>query len=70
MAALDRFLLSLAPRPDPQASRAMALVDRVRADRTMRRVEELAAGEGVSARSLQRLFASYVGVSPKWVILR
>ncbi|WP_405562137.1 DUF6597 domain-containing transcriptional factor [Streptomyces sp. NBC_01180] len=70
VAALDRFLLSLAPRPDPQASRAMALVDRVRADRTMRRVEELAAGEGVSARSLQRLFASYVGVSPKWVILR
>ncbi|WP_405778188.1 DUF6597 domain-containing transcriptional factor [Streptomyces sp. NBC_00859] len=70
VAALDRFLLSLAPEPDPRATRAMALVDRVRTDRTLRRVEELAAGEGVSARSLQRLFASYVGVSPKWVILR
>ncbi|MFJ5294246.1 DUF6597 domain-containing transcriptional factor [Streptomyces sp. NPDC088348] len=70
VAALDRFLLSPAPEPDPQAGRAMALVDRVRTDRTMRRVEELAAGEGVSARSLQRLFTSYVGVSPKWVILR
>ncbi|WP_328537353.1 helix-turn-helix domain-containing protein [Streptomyces sp. NBC_00344] len=68
--ALDAFLLSLAPEPDPQATRAMDLVDRIRTDRTIRRVEELAAEEGVSARSLQRLFAAYVGVSPKWVILR
>jgi AraC-like DNA-binding protein len=48
----------------------MGLVDRIRTDRTMRRVEELAAEEGVSPRSLQRLFAAHVGVSPKWVILR
>ena len=70
VAALDAFLLRLAPEPDPQALRAMELVDRVRGDRTIRRVAELADAEGMSARSLQRLFAAYVGVGPKWVILR
>ncbi|MDQ0941551.1 helix-turn-helix domain-containing protein [Streptomyces sp. V1I1] len=70
VAALDALLLGLEPAADPQAVRAMELVDLVRTDRTIRRVAELAAVEGVSARSLQRLFAAYVGVGPKWVILR
>lgn len=71
VAALDAFLLaSLEREADPQALRAMELVDLVRRDRTIRRVAELAAVAGVSARSLQRLFAAYVGVGPKWVILR
>ncbi|SFY37382.1 helix-turn-helix domain-containing protein [Streptomyces atratus] len=70
VAALDAYLLALASGPDPQAERAMALVDLVRTDRTVRRVGELARMEGVSSRSLQRLFATYVGVGPKWVILR
>ena len=70
VAALDAFLLGLEPAADPQALRAMTLVDLVRTDRTIRRVAELAAAEGMSARSLQRLFAAYVGVGPKWVILR
>ncbi|MFE3942814.1 DUF6597 domain-containing transcriptional factor [Streptomyces sp. NPDC059118] len=70
VAALDTYLLALGPEPDPQAERAMALVDLVRTDRTVRRVDELARAEGLSSRSLQRLFAAYVGVGPKWVILR
>ncbi|CAL9334953.1 DUF6597 domain-containing transcriptional factor [Streptomyces sp. enrichment culture] len=70
VAALDAFLLGLAPRLTPGAARAMALVERVRTDRTIRRVSQLAELEGVSARSLQRLFAAHVGVSPKWVVLR
>ncbi|MET9656457.1 helix-turn-helix domain-containing protein [Streptomyces sp. NPDC006510] len=70
VAALDTYLLALGPEPDPQAERAMALVDLVRTDRTVRRVDELARIEGLSSRSLQRLFAAYVGVGPKWVILR
>ncbi|BBC35668.1 hypothetical protein SGFS_069620 [Streptomyces graminofaciens] len=72
-AALDAFLLGPgreAPRPDPQADLAMALVDRVRTDRTIRRVTDFARAEGLSVRLLQRLFAGYVGVGPKWVILR
>ncbi|WP_282686735.1 MULTISPECIES: helix-turn-helix domain-containing protein [unclassified Streptomyces] len=70
VAALDAFLLALEPRPDPRAALAMAAVDRVRTDRTVRRVDGLARDTGLSARSLQRLFSAYVGVGPKWVILR
>ncbi|MFF8969944.1 DUF6597 domain-containing transcriptional factor [Streptomyces sp. NPDC014995] len=68
--ALDTYLLGLDPRPDPRADRAMTLVDHIRADRTIRRVTDLARAEGTSVRLLQRLFAAYVGVGPKWVILR
>ncbi|MFE7838477.1 DUF6597 domain-containing transcriptional factor [Streptomyces sp. NPDC057474] len=70
VAALDAFLTGLAPRPDPQAHLAMALVDRIRTDRTIRRVTDFARAEGMSVRLLQRLFSAYVGVGPKWVILR
>ncbi|MFJ8793230.1 DUF6597 domain-containing transcriptional factor [Streptomyces sp. NPDC102462] len=70
VAALDTFLLSLDPRPDPQADLATALVDRIRTDRSIRRVTDFARAEGLSVRLLQRLFAGYVGVGPKWVILR
>lgn len=68
--ALDAFLLGLGPEDDPAALRAMELAHLVRTDRGITRVEQLARAEGVSVRSLQRLFAACVGVSPKWVILR
>ncbi|MFC8518911.1 DUF6597 domain-containing transcriptional factor [Streptomyces sp. NPDC057257] len=70
VAALDAYLLSLTPRPDPQADLAATLVERIRTDRTIRRVADFARAEGMSVRLLQRLFAGYVGVGPKWVILR
>ncbi|MEI5102290.1 helix-turn-helix domain-containing protein [Streptomyces sp. PmtG] len=70
VSALDALLLRLGPAPDPGADQAMALVDRVRTDRTVRRVSALARAEGLSVRALQRLFSAYVGVGPKWVILR
>ncbi|MFJ5309980.1 DUF6597 domain-containing transcriptional factor [Streptomyces sp. NPDC088350] len=70
VAALDTFLLALDLRPDPQAELATALVDRIRGDRAIRRVTDFAHAEGLSVRLLQRLFAAYVGVGPKWVILR
>lgn len=70
MAALDAFLLGLGPTPDPQADLAMALAERIRTDRAIRRVGAFARTEGMSVRALQRLFATYVGVGPKWLILR
>lgn len=70
VAALDTYLLGVRPRHDPRAARAMALAERIRTDRTIRRAARLSEAEGMSARSLQRLFAAYVGVGPKWVILR
>ncbi|MFD5740682.1 DUF6597 domain-containing transcriptional factor [Streptomyces massasporeus] len=70
VAALDAFLLSLPHTPDPQADLAIDLVRHIRADRTVLRVGDFARAEGLSVRALQRLFATCVGVSPKWVILR
>jgi AraC-like DNA-binding protein len=46
------------------------LVSRITDDPGLRRVDELCAASGLSARTLQRLFADYVGVSPKWVMRR
>ncbi|MFI7010439.1 DUF6597 domain-containing transcriptional factor [Streptomyces sp. NPDC050145] len=70
-AALDTYLLPLAPAaPDPQTEQARRLVARIRTDRTVQRVADLAHDEALSVRALQRLFAGHVGVSPKWCILR
>jgi AraC-like DNA-binding protein len=69
-AAVDAWLLSLGPRPDPQAALAVELAGLARHDRTVRRTARLAELGGLSVRALQRLFAAYVGVSPKWVVLR
>lgn len=50
------------------------LVDRVvRAlvhDREIRRVSDATSRFGISERALQRLFAQYVGVTPRWVLRR
>ncbi|TXS50731.1 AraC family transcriptional regulator [Streptomyces sp. uw30] len=70
VAALNTFLLALPCTPDPQADQAMSLVRHIRADRTVRRVGDFAEEQGLSVRALQRLFSTYVGVSPKWCILR
>ena len=70
VAALDTFLLGLTPAPDPRADQAMALVDRIRTDRTIRRVADLAREQDMTVRAIQRLFSTYVGVGPKWIILR
>jgi AraC-like DNA-binding protein len=56
--------------PDPLAAQAADLVSRITEDPGLRRVDELSAATGMTARSLQRLFADYVGVSPKWVMRR
>jgi AraC-like DNA-binding protein len=47
-----------------------AIVDRITADPGLRRVASLADVFGLPERRLQRLFAEYVGVSPKWVMRR
>ncbi|GLW51005.1 AraC family transcriptional regulator [Streptomyces sp. NBRC 14336] len=68
--ALDHFLLSVPHTADPQAELAADLVARIRTDRSVSRVADFASSQGLSVRSLQRLFSAYVGVSPKWTILR
>lgn len=70
VAALDRELSALVPPAPHPCERTAALVERLAADRSIRRVDELAALAGTSVRSLQRAFADHVGVGPKWVIRR
>lgn len=71
VALLEEFLRSRVPRrPDPLIAEVAAMVARIAAETALVRVTELAADLGVGLRRLQRLFADYVGVGPKWVIRR
>lgn len=67
---MDDFLTALAPERDPAAELVATVVARTSAEPALTRVDELAAEFGLGVRQLQRLFAEYVGVSPKWVIRR
>jgi AraC-like DNA-binding protein len=58
------------PPRDERAEWIATVVERAATDRGITRVEHLASGLGIGVRALQRLFAEYVGVSPKWVIQR
>jgi len=66
----EGLLCSVLPEPDALAEQVADLVSHITADPGLRRVDQLSAASGMTARSLQRLFADYVGVSPKWVMRR
>ncbi|MGH3150006.1 MAG: AraC family transcriptional regulator, partial [Streptosporangiaceae bacterium] len=66
----ESLLYSALPDRDPVAEQAADLVALITSSPALRRVDELSAASGLSVRSLQRLFADYVGVSPKWVMRR
>jgi AraC-like DNA-binding protein len=68
--ALERWLRTALPPPDPDGVRAAAAVALVAADPGITRVDDLAARCDTGVRGLQRLFAEHVGVGPKWVIRR
>lgn len=72
-AAIDRiagFLLDREPAPDPAIDEVASIVARIAAEPAISRVDELAGLVSTNPRRLQRLFAEYVGVGPKWVIRR
>jgi AraC-like DNA-binding protein len=69
----DRLLAWLGasdPRLDPVAADVAALVAVAESDPTFTRADQLAAHAGVGLRTLQRQFAEYVGIGPKWVVQR
>jgi len=68
--AAGRHLRSHWPPPDPDVARVGAIVHALLYDRAITRVDDVCRRYGLSARSLQRLFQRYVGVSPKWVLRR
>lgn len=65
---VEALLRPLMSEPDQNIAIVQEIVDRIVADRTITKVEDLL--EGIGKRTLQRLFREYVGVSPKWVIQR
>lgn len=66
----EELLLPACPSPDPQVDLLHSIVARVETDSSIRTAEDLARVAGIGLRSLQRLFRSHVGVSPKWVVQR
>ena len=70
IAVIEAFLRSRRPAPDENVTRLSEMVYAVARERGILKVEDLVQRYGVNKRTLQRLFAKYVGVSPKWVIQR
>lgn len=70
VAVLEEYLLESGPESDPVAREVTALVSAAEHDTGIVRAEQLAAQAALGLRSLQRLFAEYLGIGPKWVIQR
>jgi AraC-like DNA-binding protein len=67
---LRELLERHAPEPDADYLRLRGLVDRMRDDPSLVRVEQLPGLVGWSPRTLQRQFRRMVGVPAKWVLAR
>lgn len=67
---VETFLRERYDGPDPRVAEVAATVRLLLDDPSITRVDQLAARCHRSPRTLQRLFAEYVGVSPKWVVQR
>ena len=69
-AAAEDFVRARSEPPDPLVPEINAIVARMMAEREIARVADVVSRTGIGERRLQRLFAEYVGASPKWVIRR
>ncbi len=69
-ARLDELIGSSAADPDPTYVSLTALVDSIRDDDRLHRVEQVMERSPWSARTTQRVFRRYIGVPVKWVLCR
>lgn len=67
---VETFLRRYAPPRDSAADDVADIVAEIAATPELTRVDDLADRRRTNVRRLQRLFAEYVGVGPKWVIRR
>ncbi|WP_199035077.1 AraC family transcriptional regulator [Glycomyces salinus] len=68
---VSRFLTDRMPeRVDRRYERLLEIVAAMLADRTITKVEQVAARFATTPKSLQRLFQAYIGLGPKWLIRR
>ena len=70
IAAFERWLRGLRLTLDPDAELMRSVVAEVESDRSLLRVDDLAARFGIGVRHLQRLVNAYIGFGPKWLIQR
>lgn len=70
-ALAEQALLPLSPKtPDPAYDQVLAIVSDMLADRSLVQVAQVLQRHDLPRRRVERLFARYVGVSPKWVLAR
>jgi AraC-like DNA-binding protein len=69
-AGLDEAIAAHVGDPDPTYTALNALVERMRDDDRLHRVDQVMALSPWSARTTQRVFRRYVGVPVKWVLCR
>jgi AraC-like DNA-binding protein len=71
ISVVSQFLAERLPeRPDPRYGRLLAVVRAMLEDRSVTRVDQVAARFAMSPKTLQRLFQDYVGLGPKTLIRR
>ncbi|MEU2347183.1 helix-turn-helix domain-containing protein [Modestobacter sp. NPDC049651] len=70
VAVLEAALVPVAPEPPAEYAELSALLAEMADDRSLLRVDQVADRAGLSVRSLQRRFATWVGVHPKAVLAR
>lgn len=62
------FLRRHLPQPDPKIAWIEDILTHIRESPDVTRVDDLCTQCGVQKRTLQRLFSTYIGASPKWLI--
>ena len=74
VAVLQERLVQLLAAADPARTRVALEVAAVSAlaerDRSLRKLDDLALASGIGARTLQRMFTEFAGISPTWVLRR
>ncbi len=68
--AIEDYLRGLGLQRSPELELVQRAAEALLGNPEVSRVSQAAAREGVSERTLQRLFATWVGVSPGWVLRR
>lgn len=67
--AIEDFLLPRLPVCDEHPINSVNdIIDKIESDRSITRVDDIVDQFKINKRTLQRLFKTYVGVSPKWII--
>ncbi len=66
----EAFLRDRLPEPDERVATVHRIVARMRDDRAIVGVDDVARSLAMGKRTIERLFREYVGVGPKWVIKR